>query len=442
MQNADQETQLRKVLRPRHIWALAVGAVISGDYYGFSYGFETGGPPSLLVAFIPVMIMYILFVFSYIELAINVPSAGGASEYASRAMGRFAGFIAGISVLTAYIVAPVAVAITTGQLIHYLLPGVPSLPVTIAFFCAFVLINLLGTESSSTMELAATVAAIIGLVIFIIAAIPHFKASRFITEPAFTDGGRGIVRAIPFAMWFFFAVDSTIMQSEEMVDPVHELFKGYLPAIITLTITAISVILLPAGIADYHEVAKVDFPLTRALELAVEESPDISAVSSAMPKVIAVIALFSMVASFSAIVLSYSRQAFALSRSGYLPGFFTRLNKRGAPVYALLIPSAIGLILAVLGNTALMVTVSVFAALIMYLMVILSNLILHIREPEFFRFTLTGRERETTSRPVAAIAALILVSILMFLMIIFNFNVLKWVILLYALATAYYIIHR
>ena len=105
------ESKLQKVLKPRHLWALAVGAVCSGNYYGFSYGFETGGPGAFLLAFLPVTAMYVCFMACYMELAVSSPSAGGASEYARRSMGGFEGFIAGFSVLVAYIVAPCAVAI-------------------------------------------------------------------------------------------------------------------------------------------------------------------------------------------------------------------------------------------------------------------------------------------------------------------------------------------
>ena len=131
------ENKLQKVLKPRHLWALAVGAVCSGNYYGFSYGFESGGPGSFLLALLPVTAMYVCFMACYMELAVSLPSAGGASEYVRRAMGGFAGFIAGFSVLVAYIVAPCAVAITTGQLLHYLLPAVPPMAATVAFFCLF-----------------------------------------------------------------------------------------------------------------------------------------------------------------------------------------------------------------------------------------------------------------------------------------------------------------
>ena len=205
------ESKLQKVLKPRHLWALAVGAVCSGNYYGFSYGFETGGPGSFLLAFLPVTAMYVCFMACYMELAVSSPSAGGASEYARRSMGGFAGFIAGFSVLVAYIVAPCAVAITTGQLLHYLVPAIPAMTATVVFFCLFVALNLLGAKSSSRSELIATIAALAGLVLFAVVALPSFQSERLMLDEPPAAGLSGVAAAVPFAMWFYFAVDGPIM---------------------------------------------------------------------------------------------------------------------------------------------------------------------------------------------------------------------------------------
>ena len=233
------ESKLQKVLKPRHLWALAVGAVCSGNYYGFSYGFETGGPGSFLLAFLPVTAMYVCFMACFMELAVSSPSAGGASEYARRSMGGFAGFIAGFSVLVAYIVAPCAVAITTGQLLHYLVPAIPAMTATVVFFCLFVALNLLGAKSSSRFELIATIAALAGLVLFAVVALPHFQPERLMLDEPPAAGLSGVAAAVPFAMWFYFAVDGPIMQSEEMEDPKTGILRGYVPALVTLFITAL-----------------------------------------------------------------------------------------------------------------------------------------------------------------------------------------------------------
>ena len=96
---ANGDPHLSRVLKPIHLWALAVGLVISGNYFGWSYGFAAGGPIGLAIALVPVTIFYVTFILSYSELATAIPHAGGPSAYARRALGKFWGYINGVSCL-------------------------------------------------------------------------------------------------------------------------------------------------------------------------------------------------------------------------------------------------------------------------------------------------------------------------------------------------------
>ncbi len=149
----------------------------------------------------------------------------------------------------------------------------------------------------------------LGLIIYAIVVAPHCKSTNLFTEPAFTNGWAGIAGAMTFSMWFYFAIDGAAMQVEEMKNPKKDIQKGYIPAFITLLVCALIAILLPAGIADYREVSQLDSPLAESIEMALD-------VDSIWPKAIAVAALFSMVASFLAIVLAFSRQTFAMGKTG------------------------------------------------------------------------------------------------------------------------------
>ncbi|MGL4484960.1 MAG: ethanolamine permease [Anaerovoracaceae bacterium] len=423
----NNEGHLKKVLKPIHLWAIAVGLVISGDYYGFSYGFATGGPVSFLVSFIPVSIFYITFIFCYVELATSIPHAGGPSAYARKAMGPFAGFITGFSVLIAFLVSPAAVAIATGALINYLFPLIPALWATVGFFCVFVIINLFGVKSSSIIELVVTIVSLVGLVVYAAVAAPHFDSTKFFTDPAFTNGFAGVAGAMTFAMWFYFAIDGAAMGAEEMENPRRDIPKGYLLAVGTLFITSMIAIMLPAGIADYKQVAEVDFPLAYSLEL-------LFGPTSVWPKVLAGVALFSMVASFLGIVIGYSRQAYAMGRTGYLPKVFAKVNKMGSPHFALVIPGVISLCLAMSGATAVMVTISVFAAIIMYIMVVISLFVLRKKEPELNR-------PFKVSYPIVPVICIIFVALLFVCVLVFNITILVWVLLVYAVAVIYYFVY-
>ena len=50
---------LKRHARFWSLWALGVGAVISGDFFGWNYGLATGGFGGLFVATLIVSVMYV-----------------------------------------------------------------------------------------------------------------------------------------------------------------------------------------------------------------------------------------------------------------------------------------------------------------------------------------------------------------------------------------------
>ena len=45
--------ELKRTLGTVHLWGLAVGLVISGEYFGWSYGWGVSGPLGFLVVYTP-----------------------------------------------------------------------------------------------------------------------------------------------------------------------------------------------------------------------------------------------------------------------------------------------------------------------------------------------------------------------------------------------------
>src|SRR5215213_5063568 len=98
--------ELKRTLTPLMLWGLGVGYVISGMYFGWNLGLELGGTGGLAIATFFIIIMYVTFTFSYTELACAIPKAGGAFDYARRAMGKDIGFITGMAQNIEFIFAP------------------------------------------------------------------------------------------------------------------------------------------------------------------------------------------------------------------------------------------------------------------------------------------------------------------------------------------------
>ena len=65
---------LRKTLGGIHLWGIAVGLVISGEYFGWSYGWAQAGTLGFLVTTVIVAVMYTTFIFSFTELTSAIPA--------------------------------------------------------------------------------------------------------------------------------------------------------------------------------------------------------------------------------------------------------------------------------------------------------------------------------------------------------------------------------
>ncbi|MDP4160080.1 MAG: ethanolamine permease, partial [Bacillota bacterium] len=332
----NQDEHLSRVLKPIHLWSLAVGLVISGNYFGWSYGFGAGGPMGLAIALIPVTIFYVTFILSYSELATAIPHAGGPSAYARRALGPFWGYINGISCLIEFVFAPPAIALAVGGYIHFLIPPVPAMVATVIAFLFFIFVNYLGMRTSATVELVVTIIALIGLAIYWVTAAPHFSMARVMSDPILPFGTKGIMAAVPFAIWFYLAIEGGAMAAEEMVNPQKDIPKGFLSGMGTLMIMGFLTLFLTAGIADYNLVTAVDFPLPIALAQVFGQN-------STIVVLVNIIGLFGLIASLHGIIVGYSRQAYAMARTGYLPKFLARVDsKHHTPIWALLLPGLVG----------------------------------------------------------------------------------------------------
>src|SRR6202000_2734925 len=133
--------QLKKVLKPIHLWAIAVGLVISGEYFGWNLGWAVSGTIGFLIATLVVTVMYVTFIFSYTELTTAIPHAGGAFAYAYRALGPFGGLIAGYATLVDFLFATPAIAAALGGYLNFLYPAIPIIPSAIVFNVIFICIT-------------------------------------------------------------------------------------------------------------------------------------------------------------------------------------------------------------------------------------------------------------------------------------------------------------
>lgn len=78
----------QKLLGSFALWAIGVGMVISGESFGWNYGWAAIGPLGLLGVTLVVAVMYFSLVKTKIELGCVYPDADGPQSYAFLAYGE------------------------------------------------------------------------------------------------------------------------------------------------------------------------------------------------------------------------------------------------------------------------------------------------------------------------------------------------------------------
>src|SRR5262249_28649581 len=63
----------KKPLRVLDIWALGVGVVITGAYFGWNLGLKGNGPVAMLIASLIVCLLYLAWVLALAELSVAMP---------------------------------------------------------------------------------------------------------------------------------------------------------------------------------------------------------------------------------------------------------------------------------------------------------------------------------------------------------------------------------
>ncbi|WPV66211.1 ethanolamine permease [Chitinophaga sp. LS1] len=369
---------LKKVIRPIHLWAIGVGLVISGEYFGWNYGWGVAGTIGFLIATLVITLLYITFIFSFTELTTSIPQAGGPFTYTHRAMGPIGGLIAGYATAVEFLLATPAIALALGNYLHFLHPALPVLGSGVAFYILLTVVNLLGIKESALFSLIITLLAVVELLIYLGIVGPHFKTSNFLHD-AMPFGWRGVFNALPFAIWLYVCIEGIAMVAEEVKDPHRNIPKGYISAILTLMLLAIAVMVFTGGITDWKSLSAIDYPLPEAIGVVLGKQNGIT-------KLFAGIGLFGLIASFNGIIISYSRQLFALGRAGYLPAFMSTLSpRRKAPYISLVIGGLLGVFALYMGKTDQLVILSVMGALVMYILSMISLFILRDKEPALER---------------------------------------------------------
>lgn len=405
---------LRKYAGPISLWALGVGAVISGHFSGWNLGLGVGGFGGLLIAGVVIGTMYLCLCFCLAEMSPALPHTGAAYSFARTSMGPWGGYITGLAENIEYVITPAVIVYFISAYMTGIFPSTEAYSWIwwVVGYAVFLGLNLLGVELSFKISVLVTLMALAVLIVFWISALPNIDFARYalnigvdeagaaIELPEgngswFPFGAAGIFAALPFAVWLFLAIEQLPLAAEEAHDPKRDMPRGLLLGITTLAISATLILFLNSSVAVTNGTNNGAFYLGQSGEPLLDGFRALYGAEAA--ELLSLLALVGLIASFHTIIYAMGRQVYSLSRAGYFPrALSVTSGTHQVPHLALIAGAVMGLgvmvaILLIKGEDsgafigAALLNMAVFGAMISYFMQGLSFLVLRRRMPHIAR---------------------------------------------------------
>ncbi len=400
-----EQRGLRRYAGVWSLWALGVGAVISGHFSGWNLGLANGWG-SMLVATAIIAVMYLGLVYSIAEMAPAMPHTGAAYSFARSAMGPWGGFLTGLSENVEYVLTPAVIVFFIGSYMSGIFETDAALQPLwwIGFYVVFVGLNVIGVELSFRVTVVVTLLALACLVVFWFSALPHIDFARYAMNvaadgsalpeghgPFLPKGFNGILAALPFAVWLFLAIEQLPLAAEESVDPKRDMPKGIIAGMFTLIVSAFMIVWLNPSLVGVgsHALGSSGEPLLDGFKAIYGDN---------IAKLLSLVAVLGLVASFHTIIFAKGRQIYSLSRAGYfMPWLSITHGQRKTPHVAMVLGSVTALAVmfglwfgfgaekggAIIGGTLL--NMAVFGAMFSYFMQALSFILLRRKHPDMVR---------------------------------------------------------
>ena len=396
MSDTAPEHRLRATLGWPHLLALGVGAIVgTGILTLIGVGAAKAGP-AVILAFIIAGAICACAALAYAEMATMMPAAGGAYTYAHIAIGEWAAWFVGWSLILEYSLVVSAVAVGWSGYAAPLLQeglGVPmrfmqgpelggliNLP-AISIILAVTGLLLVGTQESASLNALLVIVKLTALALFVAVTLPLFSADHFQPFMPFGFGKaiggdgveRGVMASAAIIFFAFYGFDAIATAAEETRNPDRDLALGIVGSMLICVVIYIAVAVAAIGAVDFHRFA--DSPEPLALILRELGRPNAARWLAAS----AVIALPTVVLAF---FYGQSRIFFAMARDGLLPRGLAKVSRRGIPVRTKVFTATVVGVIAGLFPLAEIAALANAGTLLAFISVAVSMLVLRRRQPD------------------------------------------------------------
>ncbi|MFC8844453.1 APC family permease [Streptomyces griseoincarnatus] len=374
---AQEPKALKRALTTPLLYFFILGDVLGAGVYVLVGQVAADAGGAVWVPLVVALLLALLTAASYAELATKYPRAGGASHYATRAFGPFAGFVAGFCMLAAGIVSVAALARGFGGDYLSAFVTLPVALVAVVFLALLALVNVRGIKESTRANVVATVVEVGGLaVVVVLGAWLLLRGDGDLGR--LTDLGtpeKGAAAAVlsgsVLAYYSFVGFETSVNVAEETRNPRRSYPRALFGALATAGAVYVLVGLAASAAVPTAQLAGSSGPLLEVVKEA----------GGVPPKLFSAVALVAVANGALLTGIMSSRLAYGMAKDGLLPGVLTKvLPGRRTPWAAIAVTTGLAMLLALTGSVATLASTLVLLLLVVFLMVNTAVLVLR-RDP-------------------------------------------------------------
>jgi L-asparagine transporter-like permease len=389
----ESEPQLTKSLRSRHVAMISIGGIIGGGLFVNTMVYISDMGPAVLVSYLLTGLIVLFVMRALAEMATARHGVGSCTEYSRFAMGNLAGYTFGWIYWYFWVVVVAYEAIVGAKIASQWLPGIPPWAVGLMLTALLTGSNLLSTRSYGEFEFWFSSIKVAAIIVFILVAASYAFGLNPTGAPTFNnlvnDGGfapkgwSAVLVGVVSLVFTLVGAEITTVAAAESEAGEKIIAKLTTNLIVRMLLFYVLAIALIMAVVPWREVAAqkeigVMSPFTMALRTV--------GVPGA-PTIMDAIILVAVLSCLNSGIYVGSRVMFGLSSRGDAPAFLRTIDKRGVPAAAILVASALSMLVIPLDGPysqdlySFLLNASGALMIFVYIGVAASQLILRKRTP-------------------------------------------------------------
>ena len=365
--------ELRRKIGLSGLTSYGVGMILGAGIYALIGSASGVAGNSVWVSFLLGALISSFTGLSYAELSSMIPKAAAEYSYAKEAFkGDLAPFLIGWIIIFTEAVATSTVALGFGGYFKGLF-GTPIVLTSLILIILLSLLNFVGIEESSKLNIAFTLIEVSGLLLIVILGIPYLGRVNYIEV---SEGLQGILKASILIFFAYLGFEDIVNLAEESKTPERDIPKALILSVIITALLYILVAVATVSLADWQELGLSNSPLAYAASKSLGQGAFLT---------MSAIALFATSNTVLIILIVTSRMIYGMARDGSLPRSLSKVSGRGTPWVAILAVMVLSASFVLLRNIRFVAEITNFGTFIIFASVNFSAIWLRYRKPEWKR---------------------------------------------------------